>query len=34
MLTPKLLHRALPIMLIWFAAPLPLWIMAFLMMVI
>ena len=30
----KLLQRSLPILLIWVAAPLPLWIMAILMLVI
>ena len=30
----NLLHRGLPILLIWIAAPLPLWIMAILMMFI
>ncbi len=32
MFKSNLLHRGLPILLIWVAAPLPLWIMAILMM--
>lgn len=34
MLTSKFLPRSLPILLIWIAAPLPLWIMAILMLLI
>jgi|GEM_PF-2539552 len=34
MLTSKFLTRSLPILLIWIAAPLPLWIMAILMLLI
>jgi hypothetical protein len=34
MLNSKLLHRGLPILLIWVAAPMPLWIMVILMLVI
>ncbi|MGX1498401.1 hypothetical protein ACSSV1_003452 [Labrenzia sp. MBR-25] len=32
--TSNLLHRGLPILLIWVAAPMPLWIMAILMFVL
>jgi hypothetical protein len=32
--TSSLLHRGLPILLIWVAAPMPLWIMAILMYVL
>ena len=34
MFSTRILHRALPIFLIWVAAPLPLWIMAVLMLFI
>ncbi len=34
MFTPNMLSRALPILLIWVAAPLPLWIMVVLMMLV